>query len=161
MSIQIFSPRWEEVIVNFLQLFIPIIYPSKVVFFLCACVQNVFESAQVFATQMECSPSIRQRKHKVKEILFCSSIREKHLAASWWEGEKRRGGECKEDKECVRGDLSVLGFMVFFFPESVNFAQPAELDHRCAQSAELDFKVNCYLSHGHKIKPFAKKNIYI
>lgn len=82
-------------------------------------VQNVLKSTRVFVTQMECSLSTRQQKHKMKENLFCSSIWEKHLAESWWEGERRRGRERKEDKGCVRDDLSVLGFMDFFFFFSV------------------------------------------
>ena len=52
----------------------------------------------------------------------------------------------------MRGDLSVLSFMGFFFFflfRSLSFARPAEMDHRSAQSAELNFKVNGNLSDGH------------
>ena len=70
------------------------------------------------------------------------------------------GGEHKEDKGCVRGDLSVLSFMGFFFFflfRSLSFARPAEMDHRSAQSAELNFKVNGNLSDGHWRTFFVKK----
>lgn len=48
---------------------------------------------------------------------------------------------------CVRGDLSVVDFMDSFFSQSLNFAQPAEMVPRSAQSAEMDFKMHGYLSH--------------
>lgn len=38
----------------------------------------------------------------------------------------------------------------------MNFAQQAEMDECCAPSAELDFKVNLYLSHDHKMKKKGK-----
>lgn len=69
---------------------------------------NVF----VYPARIEFSPSfffISGQKREVKEILFWS--REKHLAESWWEGKRNRGGECKKTKACVRGDLSVVRFM--------------------------------------------------
>lgn len=128
-------------------------------FLLCACAWNMY-SRKFFPTRMECSLSIRQQKHKRKEISFCSSnVWEKHLEESGKEGDTE-GREHKEDKGCVRGDLSVLGFMGFFwggFSQSVSFARPAEMDHRCAQSAELNFKVNGYLSDGHWRTFFVKK----
>lgn len=124
------------------------------------CVHTNMYSSKFFPLGLECSLSIRQQKHKMKEILFCSNVWEKHLEESWWEGVRCRVGECEEDKECVRGDLSVLDFMdfFFFFAQSVNFTQPAEIDHHSAQSAELDFKVNGYWSHGHKENLTLAKN---
>lgn len=83
-------------------------------FLLCACAWNMY-SRKFFPTRMECSLSIRQQKHKRKEISFCSSnVWEKHLEESGKEGDTE-GREHKEDKGCVRGDLSVLGFMGFFW----------------------------------------------
>lgn len=103
MNIQIFMGSGQgEVIMLFFfffsHVFIPVTFPSEEVFIRCACVQNVLWSTRVFASQMECSPSIRQQKHKMKETLFCSSIREKHLAESWWEGERHRGGRARKTK---------------------------------------------------------------
>lgn len=112
---------------------------------------------RVSPARMEFSPFFYQRaKREVKEILFWS--REKHLAASWWEGERSRGGECKEDKSVRERwfiSRTIYGFFFFlfsFFLESANHARHAERDDCCAPSAELDFKVNLYLSHGRNIK---------
>lgn len=75
------------------------------------------------SARLPCSDGIfsffyRRAKREVKEILFWS--REKHLAASWWEGERSRGGECKEDKSVrerwfISRPIYGFFFLSFFF----------------------------------------------
>lgn len=112
---------------------------------------------RVSPARMEFSPSFFISGQNVKWRKFCFDP-ERNI----WRraGGKERGAEgesARKTKACVRGDLSVVRFMdsssfFFFFLESANHARHAERDDCCAPSAELDFKVNLYLSHGRNIK---------
>ena len=133
--------------------------------FCFTCVRTKYVLSQVFPTRMECSLSIRQQKHKMKEIPFCSSnVWEKHLEESGRErgrnGGRYRGGRAQR-RQRVRErwfiSPQLYGFFFFFLFRSLSFARPAEMDHRSAQSAELNFKVNGNLSDGHWRTFFVKK----
>lgn len=147
----------------------------------------IYSGLQVFVTPMECSLSIRQQKHKMEENLFCSSVWEKHLAESWCQGERLGGRERKEDGVRERWFISLRIYGFFFFFQSL-WILLAEMDHRCAQLVELNFKVppitwsqnttgreeiylskmlmyvghtNCFHSHGVKMRCLRCINVFI
>ena len=61
--------------------------------------QNKIVSLERFPTQMECSPPIRQHKHKMRETLFLlQGLRETFGRESVGEGEERHGGKIERKR---------------------------------------------------------------
>lgn len=105
-----------------------------------------------FPTKMECSPSIRQQKTCDEEYsVLLQILRE----TSWREGDTEDGGVWGRQRVCERWFIS-FRLYGFFFP--CNFAQHAEMSHRSAKSAALDFKVNGYLSLVTRGNLYVRKN---
>lgn len=130
-------------------------FSSEAFLILCVCTQKCTLPTFSHSDGMFSFDQTTKTRDEGNSILL-QRLREKFGRELVGGRETQRGESVRKTKSAWEVIYQSLALWIFFF-QSVNFAQPAEMDHLTAQTAELDFKVNGYWSHGYKKKSFSKK----